>query len=107
MNTYLSPSATVRANVQHLSADLEGETIILSLIDGVYHVLNPVGAGIWQLLQEPQTVAEIEASLLATYDVESEQCRGDLLKLLAQLVDKHLVEVSDERVGTPGPSPID
>ncbi len=72
--------------------DLENEVVILNLTDGVYYGLNPVGARIWQLLQERHTVNEIRALLLEEYEVEPRQLDHDLLPLLQELMNKGLIE---------------
>ncbi|MEI7827551.1 MAG: PqqD family peptide modification chaperone [Euryarchaeota archaeon] len=60
---------TVVATKEQASADLGGETAILNLKNGVYYGLDPVGARIWNLIQEPRTVREVREMLLKEYDV--------------------------------------
>jgi len=55
-----------------------------------------VGAWIWNLIQEPRTVSEIQDVLLKEYDVEPGRCERDLLVLLQKLADEGLIEVKDE-----------
>ena len=76
-----------------VSADMGGEEIILNLTSGIYFGLDAVGARIWSLLKEPRSVANILETLLAEYDVESERCKADLLALLTNLSEAHLIEV--------------
>ncbi|MBC1224366.1 lasso peptide biosynthesis PqqD family chaperone [Nostoc sp. UCD121] len=81
---------------EQISSDLDGEAVILNLKSGVYYGLNPVGASIWSLIQQPKTISEIQDALLAQYEVESEQCDRDLFSMLHQLEAEGLIEVSDE-----------
>ena len=76
-----------------VSADMGGEEIILNLTTGIYFGLDAVGARIWSLLKEPRSVASILETLLAEYDVDSERCKADLLSLLTNLSEAHLIEV--------------
>jgi hypothetical protein len=76
-----------------VSCDLDGEAAILNLKDGVYYGLNPVGARIWKLVQEPVTLEEILKTLLEEYDVEAEQCLQDTVELLEELQDKRLATI--------------
>lgn len=93
-NTISLQSVVVVTN--HLaSCDLNGEEIILNLADGVYHSLDPVGARIWALIQEPRTIDEVRTILLGEYDVEPDRCTQELLALLGDLAKHGLVEVSD------------
>ncbi len=99
MNTLkvrLTERSVISATRNQVSSDfLDGEIVILGLRDGIYYGLNPVGARIWQLIQEPRTVAELRDRLLEEYDVEPEQCTQELLALLEKLADRELVEVTE------------
>ena len=76
-----------------VSCDLDGEAAILNLKDGVYYGLNPVGARIWRLVQEPVTLDRILEVILEEYDVEAEQCLQDTTELLEELQNKGLVTI--------------
>jgi hypothetical protein len=77
-----------------VACDLEDEVVVLSLADGTYYGLDPVGARVWSLLQAPQTVAAIRDVLLEEYSgVDADQCTRDLVALLEQLVEWNLAEV--------------
>lgn len=80
-----------------VSTSLEDEAVILNLKDGVYYGLNPVGARVWELLQEPRTVREILNILLEEYEVAPQRCGQDLLDLLKELAAKKLIEVRDDQ----------
>jgi len=84
-------SSVVVASSDQVGANLDGETVLLGLKDGVYYGLNPVGARIWSLLEQPSTVAEIRDRILAEYDVAPERCERDLLALLERLAEHGLV----------------
>jgi hypothetical protein len=79
-----------------VSCDLKGEAAILNLNDGMYYGLNEVGARIWSLLSEPITVSRIRDELEREYDVDSERCETDLVRLMSQLQDAGLIEVKNE-----------
>jgi len=92
----VSEHSTVVAVKDQVSADLAGEAVILNLKSGVYYGLNPVGARIWQLIQEPKAVTTIRDSLLEEYEVKTDICERDLLALLRELAAVGLVEVKHE-----------
>ncbi len=68
--------------------------VILSLKSGVYYGLDPVGATVWDLIQEPKSLSEVRDAVLQEYDVEPERCEDDLRALLQELVEEGLVEVT-------------
>lgn len=90
----ISLTATVRASTDQISCDLAGESVVLSLKNSLYYALDPVGTRIWELLQEPRTVASIRDAILEEYDVEAGRCESDLVKLLADLDAQGLIEVT-------------
>lgn len=89
----IDESSVVVAADHQTSAEVDGESVILDLEEGVYYGLNPVGARIWSEIQEPTAVEEITAAITAEYDVDAEQCREDVLSLLRDLRENDLVEV--------------
>jgi hypothetical protein len=75
--------------------DLEGEAVILNLATGNYFGLDPVGTRIWTLIQERGRVGAILQAILDEYEVEPEQGKEDLLRLLSQLESTGLIQIAD------------
>ncbi|MCC7353726.1 MAG: PqqD family protein [Anaerolineae bacterium] len=92
----MSMQSIVIATKEQVSCDLDGEIVILDLKNGIYYGLDAIGARIWNMLQEPQTVGAIRDAILLEYDVEPERCGQDLLGLLRDMGDKGLVETRNE-----------
>jgi hypothetical protein len=80
---------------QQVSSQLDGETVILNIANGVYYGLDAVGMRVWDLLQSPVSVQSICAALMTEYDVTQEACERDVLDLLQGLVQAQLIEVLD------------
>jgi hypothetical protein len=99
VDTQIVMQDVVVVSQSQVSAKLEGEQVILSLEDGIYYGLNPVGACVWALIQEPKTVREIADTLLAEFEVQPDQCIRELVELLEELKSKSLVEVKHEPIG--------
>jgi hypothetical protein len=95
MNPVISDQSIVVAAKDQVSCDLAGEAAILNIKNGVYYGLDPVGARIWSLMQEPRAVAEIQNTITGEYDVEPERCAQDLVALLEKLLAEGLIEVKD------------
>ena len=95
MSSTISDHSVVVAARDQVSCDLAGEAAILNIKNGVYYGLDPVGARIWKLMQEPCAVAEIQNTITREYDVEPERCGRDLLGLLEKLLAEGLIEVKD------------
>ena len=96
MNPAISDQSIVVAAKDQVSCDLAGEAAILNIKNGVYYGLDPVGARIWSLMQEPRAVADIQNTITGEYDVEPERCARDLVGLLEKLLAEGLIEVKDD-----------
>lgn len=81
----------VVASPDQVSADLEGEAVILGMRDGIYYGLDGVGATIWALVQEGSTIAALVERIIADYEVTAEVATADLLVLLHDLHARGLV----------------
>lgn len=91
----ITPNSIVVTADDHVSSDLAGEVVILSLKHGMYYGLDKIGTRIWSLIQAPTTVAAICDTLIAEYDVTPERCERDLQVLLENLATAELIEVHD------------
>lgn len=92
----LRDESRVAIGPEQLSAELDGEAVVLNLKDGVYFGLNPVGTRVWALLKAaPRSVAELRQAILAEYDVAFDQCDADLRALLDALKEHGLVDISE------------
>jgi len=96
MKSRLTEHSAIVAIEHQVSSDLGGEVAILDLKAGVYYGLDKVGARIWELIQEPRVVGQIQATILEEYDVEPERGKRDVLMLLRDLANEGLIEVKDE-----------
>ena len=95
MSTSISDHSVVVVARDQVSCDLAGEAAILNVKSGVYYGLDSVGARIWNLIQEPRAVVEIQNAITDEYDVEPERCARDLVGLLEKLLAEGLIELKD------------
>ena len=89
----LSDDSRISVTQDQVSCDLAGEAAILNLKNSVYYGLDPVGARVWNLIQEPKTLAEIRDTLLGIYDVDSLKLESDLRALLTELAEQGLIDI--------------
>jgi hypothetical protein len=87
----ISRETTVVASRDQQSSAVGEEAVILG--GDMYYGLNPVGARVWSLIQEPRTVGDVCAAITAEYDVEPARCQRDVIDLLRNLADERLIEV--------------
>jgi hypothetical protein len=60
----LLEGAKIVASQEQVSCKLDREAAILNLRNGAYNGLDPVGARIWNLLQQPRTLDELRDILI-------------------------------------------
>jgi hypothetical protein len=90
----LTLHSIVVASPNQLSTSLDGEAIVLNLESGIYYGLADVAAGIWSLLQQPTTCADIAVALAEEYAVEQSRLEADVLAFVRDLHALQLVDVS-------------
>ena len=86
-------SAVIVCTENNLSCDLKGEAVILNLESGIYFGMNPLGARIWELIQHPVKVSDVQRQLLREYDIQPVDCQKDLMKFLETLLVQKLIKV--------------
>jgi len=90
----LAAATLLRKTDAQVSTDLQGETIILQLESGNYFSLNEVGVVVWRELDQPRTVAQLCAKVLAEYEVDEAECARDVGALIERLIAEHMLEVA-------------
>lgn len=91
----LSFSQRVTAAPDVLVRQFGDEAVLLNLKTEVYFGLDSVGARMWTVLQESDSIQSAYDSLLAAYEVEADDLRRDLAEFLDRLADHGLIEVSE------------
>lgn len=95
MSDTFSPETTVRAVDDQISTEIEDEMVVLQLDTGTYFGIDGVGPRVWELLQEPLTVGELEDELLNEYDISRDRLHQDVDELLCDLRDASLIEYEE------------
>jgi Coenzyme PQQ synthesis protein D (PqqD) len=95
MPEVISLKTVVVASKENVSCSLGAEAAILDMRSGKYYGLDPIGARIWKLLDQPKSVEELRAAILQDYEVDPVKCESDLLLLLEKLRTEGLVKTCD------------
>jgi hypothetical protein len=89
----LSPEAVVARRAEPLTATVDGELVMLDPRTSRYFALDAIGLRVWELLEQPRSVAAVCEALQDEFDVSQEACRRDVLAFLEQLQQAELLEV--------------
>ena len=90
----MSFSSKITVPPDVLINQIDGESVILSLVTESYFGLDETGTRMWSALTTSESIQQAYDTLLAEYNVDADTLRLDLGNLLEKLVEKGLVEVS-------------
>jgi len=76
-----------------VSADMDGEAVLLDVNSGVYYGLDSTGARIWNLMEEKISFENIISKLLDEYSVTHEQCQAETKQFVKEVLAKDLIKV--------------
>lgn len=99
METNLSANTIVVASGGQVSCPLGEEAAILSIKSSMYYGLDPVGARVWTLIQQPRSIGDLRDTIVSEYDVEADRCEKDLLKFLEKMRGEGLIEIREPAGG--------
>lgn len=88
----IAADVTLRRTGEVLVSEVDGEVVMLDRESDVYYGLNEVGAHIWEQLEEPRSVDELEESTAEAFDVSRVRCREDIQEFLTDLLESDLIE---------------
>ena len=88
------PNPVITVNELVVSAELEGEAVLLNVETGIYFGLDALGSEIWKMLEQGAKEEEIVVCLLESYEVEEGQLRADIGKFLNLLNEQGLIKVA-------------
>ena len=85
----------VRPATEVLVSRLGEEIVMLDLASERYFGLDSVGTAFWEALTTAPSAGAAVDTLLGLYDVDRETLEQDVLRMLAQLIEKGLLGISD------------
>ena len=74
-----------------VTAEVEGQTVLLDTKANKYFRVNAVGTMVWQLLSKGMTEEEISQAVSGNFQAPIERVTADIRNLLDQLAAKGLV----------------
>lgn len=89
----LLPTSRI-ARRQFLATDIGDKHVLMNVDNGVYLGLDAVGKGIWECLEQPQTIAALCEQLQAVYQVSDRtRFERDVTEFIGSLRLHGLVEI--------------
>jgi hypothetical protein len=91
--TEFGHDAVIRRNPDALSADVDGEIMLMGLEQGRLYGLDTVASAIWNRLAEPVEMRTLCAELSRRFDAAPETIESDVRQFLAAMVEQGFVQV--------------
>lgn len=82
---------TIVRNTDLMAVPMDGDLVMMSISQGTYYGINPVGGRIWSLLEQPASVASLCNTIVSEFEVSKEQCQQDVLQFVEQLLKAGVV----------------
>ena len=86
-------SSMAARNEAIVFTDLDDTIVMMDVDEGQYYELDPVGARIWALIEDPRPVAEICDALADEFEVDPDTCRDETLEFLQTASEHRIVQV--------------
>jgi hypothetical protein len=90
-NGYPEKPITWLRNEEVLSSFVDEEAILMSIQNNNYYSLDPIASRIWQLLEQPHSLAQLCEILTTEYEVDARSCEQETSEFLQALQEKNLV----------------
>ncbi len=90
----LSPDTVIARATAPLAAEIDGETVLMSIERGRYYGLADTGRDIWNRLEHPIRVSDLCTALAADYDGPPERVAADAMVFLGRLIEENLIEIT-------------
>jgi hypothetical protein len=89
----LSIDSRVTCSPDLVAANMDGETVMMSLERGAYFGLGGIGSRVWELLAEPQSLRQLTQVLCDEYEVDPAVCEADVQRFAQALMQNGLINV--------------
>src|SRR5262249_22710807 len=74
-----------------LTAEVDGEVVMMSIEQGRYFGLDDIGSDIWKRLETPRSLAELIDRLASDYDADRATIAADVRELLGRMAEQDVV----------------
>ena len=89
----IDDSNLIRRKPDLITADADGESIVLNSNTGMFFQLNVSAARIWDLLETGQRLPGLVTAMTARFEIDPAQCRAEIVTMLEDLRERGLVEI--------------
>ena len=93
--TMINLNTTLQRRADLISADMDGDVVMLDVEKGKYFGLNAVGAHIWEAIETPQNVSDLCTQVETAFEVSRDVCETDTLAILKDMHGRGMLHIID------------
>jgi hypothetical protein len=90
----LTDATMISRSPSVLTAEVDGEVVMMSIEQGRYFGLDDIGSDIWKRLEPPCSFAELVDRLVADYEADRATIAADVRVLLGNMVKQDVVRLA-------------
>jgi hypothetical protein len=90
---HFSLHSVIAKNEEIVTADMDGETVMMSIEMGKYYSLGKTGSVIWSMIDTPLSIEELIEKLMGKYNAGREQCEKDVLSFLGEMLEEGIITI--------------
>ena len=90
----LTDQSRVQRQQNVLQAEVDDETVLMSIESGAYFGLNGIGSEIWRRLDEPVAIGDVIAGLSRDFEGDPDTISAHVLEFLSGLDRKGLISAA-------------
>jgi|ERR1041385_5304595 Coenzyme PQQ synthesis protein D (PqqD) len=87
-------STMISRSTSVLTAEVDGEIVMMSIEQGRYFGLDDIGSDIWKRLDTPCSFAELIDRLARDYDADRATIAADVRDLLGRMAEQDVVRLA-------------
>ena len=90
----VADSTMISRSPSVLTAEVDGEVVMMSIEQGRYFGLDDIGSDIWKRLDTPCSFAELIGRLAVDYDADRAAIAADVRALLGRMAEQDVVRLA-------------
>jgi hypothetical protein len=90
----IADSTIISRSPAVLTAEIDGEVVMMSIEQGQYFGLDDIGSDIWKRLDPPCAFADLIDRLAADYDADRTSIAADVRALLETMAERDVVRLA-------------
>ena len=87
----IDPSAPLTRSPNIIATEVDGEMVLMSIEDGKYFGLDPIGSEIWRRLEEPKSAEALTAELKDHFEGDPDAIERETRDFLDKLAENALL----------------